>query len=203
MTKREMTIEEAIEIFKEVRAEVLAKETELSKQVFENLGIKAIDVAIKALEQQPNRCDGCTHSEEQDGSNCYECIKGMADNFEAQPTDADCISREAVKEMLSEEWTKYMPMDLDINLSFVMGKISELPSVTPKGVTITDFADRCRECGKQKVGKWKILDECANEGVYCSKCHKKIFKLEFSHTMKWRNFKYCPNCGADMRGDSE
>lgn len=31
--------------------------------------------------------------------------------------------------------------------------IEELPSVTPKGVTITDFADRCRECGKQKVGK--------------------------------------------------
>ena len=47
-------------------------------------------------------------------------------------------------------------------------------------------------------GKWKILDECANEGVYCSECHKKIFKLEFSNTMKWRNFKYCPNCGAKM-----
>lgn len=131
---------------------------------------KALNLAIKALEQQP--CE-------------------------------DCISREAVKEMLSDEWTKYMPMELDINLSFVMEKINELPSVTPKGVTITDFADRCRECGKQKVGKWKILDECANEGVYCSECHKKIFKLEFSPTMKWRNFKYCPNCGADMRGDSE
>lgn len=47
-------------------------------------------------------------------------------------------------------------------------------------------------------GKWKILDECANEGVYCSKCHKTVFKLDFSHTMKWRNFKYCPNCGARM-----
>ena len=57
MTKREMTIEEAIEIFKEVREEVLAKETELSKQVFENLGIKAVDLAIKVLEQQP--CEDC------------------------------------------------------------------------------------------------------------------------------------------------
>lgn len=51
--------------------------------------------------------------------------------LEQQPSE-DCISREAVKEMLSEEWTKYMPMELDINLSFVMEKISELPSVTPK-----------------------------------------------------------------------
>lgn len=43
----------------------------------------------KALETHPyfKRCDTCTHSEEQDGSNCYECIKGIADNFEAQPTD--------------------------------------------------------------------------------------------------------------------
>ena len=46
-----MTNEEAIKIFKEVREEVIAKETELSRQVFENLGIKAIDLAIKALEQ--------------------------------------------------------------------------------------------------------------------------------------------------------
>lgn len=36
----------------------------------------------KTLEQQSNRCDSCTHSAEQDGSNCYECVKGMADNFE-------------------------------------------------------------------------------------------------------------------------
>jgi hypothetical protein len=61
MTKREMTIEEAIEIFKEVRAEVLAKETELSKQVFENLGLKAVELAIKVLEQQP--CEDCISRE--------------------------------------------------------------------------------------------------------------------------------------------
>ena len=46
-----MMNEEAIKIFKEIREELIAKETELSKQVFENLGIKAIDLAIKALEQ--------------------------------------------------------------------------------------------------------------------------------------------------------
>jgi hypothetical protein len=60
---------------------------------------EALDMAIKALEQQP--CE-------------------------------DAVSREAVKEMLTEEWTKYMPMELDINLSFVLDKISTLPSVTPK-----------------------------------------------------------------------
>lgn len=52
-------------------------------------------------------------------------------NIGQEPCE-DCISREAVKEMLTEEWTKYMPMELDMNLSFVLEKISELPSVTPK-----------------------------------------------------------------------
>lgn len=93
----------------------------------------------------------------------------------------DCISREAVFKIFDEACY------IDGDWYVMREKIEKLPSVTltrPKG-------------------KWKILDECANEGVYCSKCHKTVFKLDFSHTMKWRNFKYCPNCGADMRGDGE
>lgn len=27
------------------------------------------------LPRYPNRCEGCAHSEERDGSNCYECVK--------------------------------------------------------------------------------------------------------------------------------
>lgn len=50
--------------------------------------------------------------------------------IEQQPCE-DCVKREDVKDMLTEEWTKYMPMELDINLSFVLDKINELPSVTP------------------------------------------------------------------------
>ena len=146
----------------------------------------ALDLAIKALEQQPNRCDSCVHSEEQDGSNCYECVKGMADNFETQPTDADCISRQMVNELVDELARAISDERCCISrgrsTATIMQDILNLPSVTPT----------------RPKGKWKILDECANEGVYCSKCHKTVFKLEFSHTMKWRNFKYCPNCGARM-----
>ena len=28
-------------------------------------------------------CQTCVHSDETDGSNCYECIKGIKDNYEA------------------------------------------------------------------------------------------------------------------------
>jgi DNA-directed RNA polymerase subunit RPC12/RpoP len=108
--------------------------------------VEALDLAIKALEQQP--CE-------------------------------DCISRQAVKEMLTEEWTKHIPMELDINLSFVLGKINELPSVTPQ----------------PKIGRW-IDDgwyaEGHSEHAYrCSKCDKNYIGYVGEH-------KYCPNCGAKM-----
>ena len=85
---------------------------------------EALNMAIKALEQQPNRCDSCVHSEEQDGSNCYECVKGMADNFEAQPTDVDCISRAQALHACCDEWNK--------DYKAIMKSIRQLPSVAPK-----------------------------------------------------------------------
>lgn len=45
-------------------------------------------------------------------------------------------------------------------------------------------------------GKWIVLDECANEGVYCSCCHKKVYKLPYANQRL--NSNYCPNCGAKM-----
>lgn len=71
--------------------------------------------------------------------------------------------------------------------------------VTPKGVTVTDFADRCRECGaeygkilesmKPKGGHWAS----SSNGWMCSNCRK-----DAPH-----EFDFCPNCGADMRETRE
>jgi hypothetical protein len=49
-------------------------------------------------------------------------------------------------------------------------------------------------------GQWISLTDCANAGVYCSICHKKVYKEDYA----WCNRKnkvrsaYCPNCGAKM-----
>ena len=48
----------------------------------------------------------------------------------------------------------------------------------------------------RKHGYWNALDECANEGVYCSVCNKKVYKLNYAN-QKLKS-KYCPNCGAIM-----
>lgn len=49
-------------------------------------------------------------------------------------------------------------------------------------------------------GRWISLTDCSNAGVYCSICHKKVYKEDYA----WCNRKnkvrspYCPNCGAKM-----
>ena len=53
----------------------------------------------------------------------------------------------------------------------------------------------------QKTCILKTLTECSNQGTYCSECRKKIFKYDFSNTMKWRDFKFCPYCGAKIVGN--
>lgn len=54
-----------------------------------------------------------------------------------------------------------------------------------------------------KHGKWFELTECSNEGVYCSVCHKKVYKVDYAWCVKKNKVRsnYCPNCGAKMDGD--
>ena len=99
--------------------------------------------------------------------------------LEQQPCD-DAISREAVKDMLNEEWIKYMPMDLDINLSFVLKKISELPSVTPT----------------RPKGRWleqKDIHKHHYGWFFCSECGAFLMSSDGAN--------YCSCCGAKMEVD--
>ena len=52
----------------------------------------------------------------------------------------------------------------------------------------------------QEYGYWVSVTDCANAGVYCSVCHKKVYKEDYA----WCNRKnklrsdYCPHCGVKM-----
>ena len=52
----------------------------------------------------------------------------------------------------------------------------------------------------QECGYWVSVTDCANAGVYCSVCHKKVYKEDYA----WCNRKnklrsdYCPHCGVKM-----
>ena len=52
-----------------------------------------------------------------------------------------------------------------------------------------------------KHGEWYLLKNCANEGVYCSVCSKKVYKTDYAN-QKIKS-PYCPNCGAKMDGATD
>lgn len=47
---------------------------------------------------------------------------------------------------------------------------------------------------QQKMGHWIVLEFCANEGIYCSECHMKIF--DRITKPKEKLSQYCPHCGS-------
>lgn len=70
-------------------------------------------------------------------------------------------------------------------------------SVLPVFVNLLDKQPTA-DVEEVKHGEWYLLDECANEGVYCSVCHKKVYKTDYANQNV--KSKYCPNCGAKMDG---
>ena len=52
----------------------------------------------------------------------------------------------------------------------------------------------------QERGYWASLTDCANAGVYCSVCHKKIYKEDYARCNRKNKLRsdYCPHCGSKM-----
>ena len=50
-------------------------------------------------------------------------------------------------------------------------------------------------------GEWYLLDDCANAGLYCSVCSRRVHREEFSY--KKLRSKYGPHCGAKMDGGKD
>ena len=57
------------------------------------------------------------------------------------------------------------------------------------------------EISRVRHGRWDMLDDCANAGLYCSACGRRVHHEEFSY--KKLKSKYCPHCGARMDGGKD
>ena len=67
------------------------------------------------------------------------------------------------------------------------------------GIAITAIMEMpAADVVEVKHGEWHLLYNCANEGVYCSVCHKKVYKTDYANQKIKSPF--CPNCGAKMDG---
>jgi hypothetical protein len=63
----------------------------------------------------------------------------------------------------------------------------------PKDRSVQDFADKCRECGKQKTGHWIVHPKGIYAHLVCDKC--------LSNAPYDCHTDYCPNCGARMESE--
>ena len=75
--------------------------------------------------------------------------------------------------------------------------VKKLPPVNPTE-TVTEFADRCRECGKMRKGHW-IYDKNI-ENWRCSECGETPKTLGYCGTADFmtEHFKFCNHCGCRM-----
>ena len=140
-----MTIEEAIE-----------KEKSIAKSNHEL--VKSYHTDFNVYMRQEDACRERAEYHEQ----VAEWLEELQRLKEQEPCE-DCISRAEVRRVLGNEvfeLTKLYtvsPKDnpkLDAKIGGInwsLNTLMELPPVTPKGVTVTDFADKCRECGREKV----------------------------------------------------
>ena len=94
--------------------------------------------------------------------------------------------REKLVELIKEGIRKGLRARGDDRLDYSFEDVAD--HLVSNGVTV------------QECGYWVSLTDCANAGVYCSVCHKKVYKEDYA----WCNRKnklrsdYCPNCGAKM-----
>lgn len=105
---------------------------------------------------------------------------------------------------MHNDGTDYCKLEHD-HASFVRARGCPIKTINPQE-TVTEFADRCKECGakygrllKQKTGRWETEDMFDGDVAYrCSACNE-LFWIE-SGTPKDNGYNFCPNCGAKMEG---
>ena len=93
------------------------------------------------------------------------------------------------KEQVLDWFRPYGHMDEPIPFETMVSDLRDMPAADVAPV---------------RHGHWISLTECANEGVYCSICKKKVWKSDYAWCNKRIRNKlrsdYCPNCGAKMDG---
>ena len=78
---------------------------------------------------------------------------------------------------------------------------AENPRWTPQRVKTLLLRQPAADVSEVVHGQWYMLDDCANAGVYCSGCGRRVHREEFAY--KKLRSKYCPHCGARMDGAAE
>lgn len=163
-----MTREEAIEILK-----VLIDYEYYGYDKY----LEALEMAIKALEQQQRDCNTCKHSDNGNCAyteECHECM--WKSKYDQQPCEDCTVIKKLSKKYYVEDAYGYTDEDIVNKVNEIIDVVNELSSVTPTRPT----------------GKWIDIGD---EGL--------VFKCSICGTKKTIESHFCPNCGAKMTESEE
>ena len=114
--------------------------------------------------------------------------KLLVDTSEYQKRVLDCIGSEEIDKFFGSTMFAGLPESNMYKQAMIHGMIiASMMTSQCNHVVVT----------KRPVGHWNLLDECSNEGVYCSVCNKKVYKKYYANQKV--QSKFCPNCGAMMK----
>ena len=104
------------------------------------------------------------------------------------PNNSDTINRQAAIDALDKRFDS-IPMEQTTEILLLRKDLRNLPSAQPQ-----------RMRGKWTYGE----DEYGIDGYHCDKCG---FFVPWDYTHKFidfiKDYHFCPNCGADMRGEQD
>jgi hypothetical protein len=154
--------------------------------------IKMIKAELECRNRQASGTDrDCIHN------NCEECHLLYEQGAEGEQKEAldmaikaleqepceDCISRQAVQDLINTWLTDYLTEETREALEVINGKVGDMPSVQPT----------------RPKGKWiPYYDRWGDVITIVSH-----FKCSVCGEYDYDKDKFCPNCGADMRGEAE
>ena len=169
--------------------------------------IEAIDMAISALQQPID-----ITAEQWDMY--VDEIRKLRESFITPQTDTDLISRAEVKKLATKFFGHWVVFE---------NRIDNLPSVSAdrptrgrKDATEEDY-HYCDDCEAVEMCMWYPYRECQFKvsrpsGQWIAQKHKGEY-VEFDvyvcsecgivGGIQANEWNYCPNCGADMRGESD
>ena len=153
---------------------------------------EALEMANKALEQQPRDCKTCKHSDSGNCAGTEECHECMWESKYEQESSEDCISRAEFRRVLADEVFELMklhtvnPEDnpkaeaMAHGVNWSLNTLMEMPPVTPQ----------------RPKGKWKMNSDYPDR-LICDKCNAQFDVWHWES----KQMHFCPNCGAEMEVD--
>ena len=116
-----------------------------------------------------------------------EATKMAIKALEQEPCE-DCISRQAVLDILKDKWNMFS--DANDAMQESIDTIETIPSVIPQ----------------PKTGHWIEIAQYsdAKHKIECSECGNHIIDRGHANSFNVKNkYKYCPNCGCRMESEGE